>query len=237
MNFDECYQDWKDWNRFAFTVCQKPEAVYFKNEIRRAGVTTLDSLSILEIGCGHGQFAVWAKASGANYIGTECIADLVQQGKQAGYDIRAADLPLSDIFSAESADIIVAFDVFEHLEEAALREMLGSCFRILRTSGRLIARVPSGDSPFSRAIQHGDATHRLTLGSSMVRQYAAATGFRVQSICEQTLPLRGLGLRTFVRRAIVRAIQKIAFPIIIRAFMGGGQPILTTNMVFVLTKP
>ncbi len=237
INFDERYQEWKNWNHAAFTACPKKEAVYFQEELRHAGITSLDGVSIVEIGCGDGQFAVWAKRHGAAYIGTECIADIVQQGKRAGFDIRNADLPLSDIISTQSTDIIVAFDIFEHLEEGALHEMLLSCFRILRPSGRLIARVPSGDSPFSRAIQHGDATHRLTLGSSVVQQYAAATGFHVQSISQPAFPLRSLGLRTFFRRAIVLSIQAISFPIISRAFMGGGRPVLTPNMIFVLVKP
>jgi SAM-dependent methyltransferase len=193
-------------------------------------------ISVLEIGFGNGEFAGWVRDSGARYVGTELIGDLVRQGVQAGFDVRDANEPLDGFLSEQSIDLVVAFDVFEHFDADELRRALHSAYRALRPAGRLIARVPSGDSPFSGAIQHGDATHRLIIGSSMVQQFAGETGFGVHSVREPVFPLQGLGARTFLRRAAVRGIQRLTFPFLTRAFMGGGQPVLTPDMVFVLVK-
>ena len=236
MNSYGGYRDWKGWSSDPFGVCSPASAVYFSKELRRSGVMSVAGISVLEIGFGNGEFARWVRDSGAKYVGTELIGDLVQQGVQAGFDVRDANEPLNGFLSEQSIDLVVAFDVFEHFEEDALRRVLHSAYRALRPSGRLIARVPSGDSPFSGAIQHGDATHRSIIGSSMVRQFADETGFGVHCVREPSFPLQGLGAKTFLRRAAVRGIQRVIFPFLTRAFMGGGQPVLTPNMVFVLVK-
>ena len=98
-------------------------------------------------------------------------------------------------------------------------------------------RVPSGDSPFARAIQHGDVTHQMAIGSSIVGQLAHDYGVTVDSVRAPAFPVRGLGLSTFVRRGAVVILRKAAFALIARAFMGGGRPVLTPDMVFVLVKP
>lgn len=236
MNPYESYRDWKGWSTDPFGVYSPSSAAYFSKELRRSDVMSVAGITVLEIGFGNGDFAAWARDSGAKYLGTELIGELVQQGVQAGFDVRGADQPLDGFLPGQSVDLIVAFDVFEHFEADAFRNALRSAHRVLRPTGRLIARVPSGDSPFSRAIQHGDVTHRLALGSSMVRQFASEVGFRVHSIREPVLPLHGLGVKAFIRRAAVRGTQKVVFPFLTRAFMGGGQPVLTPDMVFVLVK-
>lgn len=231
------YQDWKGWNGKPFGIYSKDQAVYFSEELRKSGIERAGGKTILEIGFGNGEFAGWARNAGANYHGTEFIDALVAKGASAGFSTHGAQKPLDMLLGEQSFDLIVAFDVFEHLEEGALRVILTSAYSALRPSGRLIVRVPSGDSPFSRAIQHGDSTHRMIIGSSMVGPLANDAGFTVDCVREPTFPLLGLGLRVFLRRAMVVALRKSAFALITRAFMGGGQPVLTPNMVFVLVKP
>lgn len=236
MNPYADYRDWKGWRSNQFGVCPPSAAVYFSTELALSGVLSVAGISILEIGFGNGDFAGWAQNSGAEYVGTELIAELVQRGVEAGFDVRNANEPIEGFLSEESIDLVVAFDVFEHLNANALRKILDSAYRVLRPSGRLIARVPSGDSPFSRAIQYGDVTHRLAIGSSMVRQLAHEVSFGVQCVRAPAFPLHGLGAKAFLRRAAVRAVQRVTFPFVTRAFMGGGQPVLTPDMVFVLVK-
>lgn len=231
------YQGWKGWNEQPFGIYSQDQAVYFAEELRRSGIESVGGKTILEIGFGNGEFAGWARDAGANYHGTELIDKLVAKGASTGCKTYDARKPLDMLLGEQSFDFIVAFDVFEHLDADVLKATLCSAYRALRPSGRLIVRVPSGDSPFSRAIQHGDYTHRMIIGSSMVRQLANDTGFTVDSVRESALPLRRLGFRVFLRRAMVVVLRTSAFAVITRVFMGGGQPVLTPTMVFVLVKP
>src|SRR5437868_1556086 len=214
------YRDWKGWTGRPFGECSRSSAIYFSEELRHSGVTRIAGMSVLEIGFGNGEFARWVRDSGASYVGTELISELVQEGVLAGFDVRNANEPLERLLGEGSIDLVAAFDVFEHFEAEAFRSALHSIYRALRPSGRLIARVPSGDSPFSRAIQNGDATHSLAIGSSMVTQFANEAGLVVNSLREPAMHLLGLGAKTFLRRAAVQSVRRVMFPIFTRAFMG-----------------
>lgn len=231
------YGRWKGWEDSSFGHCPPELSCYFRAELEKSGVASVHGKDVFEVGFGNGQFASWARSGGAAYRGSEVLGDSLRQGMAAGLDVFDAATSPAEALQESSLDLVVSFDVFEHMDAAALRGFLDAMFVALRPSGRMIARVPSGDSPFSRSIQHGDVTHRSCLGSSAIRQLAEAAGFQVASIREPAFPLAGLGVRTFVRRAVVTVVRRLAFPIISRVFMGGGSPVLTPNMVFVLVKP
>jgi SAM-dependent methyltransferase len=234
-NSDYC--GWKGWAEETFGLVDPVDSVYFAEQFRAAGFERMLGLNVFEIGFGNGSFAAWATESGANYLGTEAIAALVAKGVSAGFNVFDAAVPLRAVAERGSLDLIVAFDVFEHLEAVQIKEVLESARHLLKSGGRVVARVPSGDSPFGRAIQHGDLTHRTVLGSSAIRQLARETVFDVVFIRQPAFPLRGLGPRTYLRRLLVAATRSMIYPIIARVLMGHGQPVLTPNLIFVLAKP
>jgi 2-polyprenyl-3-methyl-5-hydroxy-6-metoxy-1,4-benzoquinol methylase len=231
----ENYVAWKKWDSHQFGAYSPQHRVYYSQQLRECGVYSLKGLSVLEIGCGSGDFAGWSVAEGATYTGTELIHELVTYAQKSGFNVHDGSLPVTSIAETESVDLIAAFDVFEHIGINDLRVFLEYLKTILKPGGVIIARVPSGDSPFARAIQNGDLTHKCVFGSSAVHQLAKETGFQVQTIRECSLPIFGLGLRTGLRRAAVCAARKFTHPII-RVLMGGGSPILTPNLVFALKK-
>ena len=233
----EGYDSWKGWSADDFGKCAPEIAHYFASELFRSGVKQLSGKAVLELGFGNGSFAGWARGKGASYIGTETIPSLVDAGREQGFEVHLDAKNLPALAAPDTLDFAVAFDVFEHLAITDLREWLRRLHVCLRPGGKLIVRVPSGDSPFARAIQHGDMTHRLILGSSAVRQLAAEAGFAVESIREPAFPLRGAGVLSFLKRLGVSAARAIAYPVIANVFMGGGAPVLTPNLLFVLQKP
>lgn len=230
------YCDWKGWDERAFGLVDQAGSAYFAEELRLSGFESVAGLNLCEIGFGNGSFASWATGAGANYLGTEAIPGLVVKGRSAGFRVFDASIPLSSIAEIGSLHLVVAFDVFEHLEVAQLKEVLERTRDLLREGGRVLARVPSGDSPFSRSIQHGDLTHRTVLGSSAVRQLALESGLDVVSIRQPAFPMRGLGPRVFIRRLLVVAARSVIYPIVTHALMGGDDPVLTPNLVFVLKR-
>jgi cyclopropane fatty-acyl-phospholipid synthase-like methyltransferase len=137
-------------------------------------------LNCVEIGFGNGHFAAWCNNQNITYSGLEIIEQLVTEGKSLGFnvDMSAGNLQLN----ANSIDLVVAFDVFEHFTWSELKEQLDMIHRWLKPGGLLVFRVPSGDSPFSRALQHGDITHKITIGSSLTKQLAVEHDYKIQTI-------------------------------------------------------
>lgn len=230
------YSAWKDWSGERYAMFDAADAAYFASELARSGLTVMKDRRVLEIGFGNATFAGWAKHVGAIYSGTEVIPELVARGLSAGFDMHLSDGPLLKLAKNDSLDLLWALDVFEHIEANELRAMLARARECLRTGGLIIARVPSGDSPFSRAIQHGDLTHRTILGSSAIQQLADEVNLQVVQIREPKYVFGGLGVAAFGRRLLVEAVRRLFFPVLTNGFMGGGAPVLTPNLVFVLKK-
>ncbi len=230
------YSDWKSWNRANFGKFSENDEHYFLSEFKMTGLNNLVDKSVLEIGFGNGVFAAWALQQKARYIGTEVIPELVACGREVGFNVHLADRPLSDLVGSTTIDLLVALDVFEHFDINSLKELMLEARGILSEGGVIFARIPSGDSPFSRAIQYGDLTHRTVLGSSAIRQLADEVGLKVVQLREPSFVFGGLSMKTLFRRVGIHLVRRLVFSVIVRVFMGGGSPILTPNLVFVLRK-
>lgn len=230
------YEEWKSWGDETFGAVGAEASRYYAAEMQRTGMAPLRGSSVLELGFGNGEFASWCRGVGAKYVGIEAIPELVARARRSGLEAHHTAEPWNSFAPDETFDLVIALDVFEHLGLDELLETFHKIRKAMAASGRFVARVPSGDSPFSRAIQHGDMTHRLAIGSSMVRQLAAREGFLVERIAEPAFPLRGLGFLKWIKRTLVTILRRVTYPILAHAFMGGGKVILTPNLVFVLTK-
>jgi SAM-dependent methyltransferase len=233
------YEEWKGWQPEYFGRFSKEDELYYSLEFGRvfAGKESLVGKRVIEIGFGGGTFAGWCALNGADYSGVEVIDALVQCAKQQGIEAYStAAQSLGQIYPCSSADVIVAFDVFEHLDIANLKKTLGECREILRPGGVLIGRVPSGDSPFSRAIQYGDITHRTILGSSAIRQLAGEVDLQISAISEPAFPIRGLGPYKGLRRSVVYAMRLIVNKFLSSVMMGNADAVLTPNIVFVMVR-
>ena len=236
MNSHDKYRKWKDWRAETFGEYSREDAVYFSSELKRAGYNSVHGLRILEIGFGHGSFAGFVVSQGAAYIGIEIDARQVAVATARGYVATIQALPEFAKHEHSGIDLIVAFDVLEHLTLLELHQTLDATKSLLRPAGRLLARMPSGDSPFGRAIFYGDLTHRITLGSSAVEQIAAEHEFEVCYIAKPSLPLVGNGIFKFWRRLLLSTIQDAVTSLLNILYHEGRPKILTSNLVFVLKK-
>ena len=61
--------------------------------------------------------------------------------------------------SDASLDLVVCFDVFEHLSHDTCAQWFAQIRRVLKPGGRLIGHVPNGLSPFVGSVYWGDLTH------------------------------------------------------------------------------
>jgi SAM-dependent methyltransferase len=231
------YEDWKRWEKESFGKCDVVTAVYFSAELARAGIKSCQGHRFFELGFGNGAFAGYVRDRGGEYVGAEVNAGLIERALSCGINVLEGGVKqaLQEIGPA-SFDVFVTFDVLEHLDVAAIKSLVSDVKMMLKPGGIFLARVPSGDSPFGRAIFHGDLTHLTALGSSAVKQLASQSGFDVIEIASPKLPLSGVGFRRGLRRAAIVIAQKI-IGLLINLIYHEGQPrVITPNLVFVLSK-
>jgi SAM-dependent methyltransferase len=238
MDSYQGYEDWKQWEKSAFGAWSAIDAAYFSAELKRAGIDLCEARRIYEIGFGNGAFAGYARSLNCTYFGSELNDVLVERARLSGLNVFEGGIKQAlTMDTSGSFDAIVAFDVLEHLDVADIKSFLRDAGELLKRGGVLLARIPSGDSPFGRAIFHGDITHRTALGSAAVRQLAAQSGFEVMDIGPPRLPIIGLPPVRAIRRCCIRLAQTIAARLINLVFHDGQPRVITANLVFVLRRP
>jgi len=228
------YQAWKKWNDKSFGQCDRLSAAYFSAEFKTAGVDTKKRGAIVEIGFGNGIFAAWIRNLGWDYAGTEMDVNLVARANDFGISAYMADTPFEVLAAEKTLDVVIALDVLEHMTLDGVTALLSRARRFLKPDGRFIARFPSGDSPFSGAIQYGDVTHCSIIGSGIVQQLCIACGYRAVQIRAPALPLKGVGSARFVRRLLVRTSRAVTGALLRVVFYDNEDKVLAPNMLIVL---
>lgn len=201
----EFYRKWKGWVG-SFGYLKATTKSYYEAEIRRAGLTPKGRLRVLEVGFGNGSFLAYARQKGWIVVGLEKNSVLVDEALSADFDARVTS-DLSDVQDSEF-DLVIAFDVIEHLEEDEIISFMQHTRRILRPSGRLIARVPNGDSPFGLKVYNGDFTHRSFLGSGKLQYLASSFGFRIIFLGAEAEPIIYTSFLHFSHRLLTVPVKR-----------------------------
>lgn len=227
------YRSWKNWNEKTFASVDTADAVYFEAEARALGSAILGSKpAVMEIGFGNASFAQWAVSRGCSYRGSEIDPELVTLGLAKGLDVHLSDVP----WPTAAFDLVVAFDVLEHIELSDLPAMLRAIRASLKKGGLFLARFPSGDSPFARHIQHGDVSHRTQIGTGIIEQLSLDADFEILQIRPPAFPIFGLGLGRALRRMAVIAVRQVVGVVLRVAFFDNQPRVISPNMVVVLRK-
>ena len=168
------YREWKKWEEGDTSL---DRSNVFAKEIRRANIQA--DARILEVGFGQGLFLDWAKSSGYHPVGIEIDPAAVQQATGRGHQVYLSDIRDVCEHTTSDFDLIVLFDVLEHMTLAELVAVFKLFSRILKPTGRVLARFPNGGSPFGRLYQYGDATHQTVLTGSLIHQIALTAGMQL----------------------------------------------------------
>jgi len=236
-NADSGYIQWKKWRRAEFGRFTAQDGAVFSREMQNAGVHLAGDSSVMEIGFGNGSFAGWVRSKTPHYVGTESNRELIARAKVAGIEAHLATFDLERLAAGRVFDLITIFDVLEHLDINEILQLLKSARGCLSPTGRLIFRVPSGDSPFSGPLMYGDITHKTKLGSKAIHQIANLTGMEVVSVRDAAFPVLGAGTVTTIRRLAVVSVRKMIGGLIKAAFFGNEQAVISPNLVAVLKPP
>jgi len=110
------YIGWKDWQPADFGRFGREDALYYTQELHASGIASVRGLRIAELGYGNGAFAGWVRKEGGHWVGREAIPELQQRAAQAGFEVIASDADFPNTVGPGKFDLMVAFDVIEHLE-------------------------------------------------------------------------------------------------------------------------
>lgn len=191
------YVEWKDWNAECFGLLSKHEEADISAKLKKGKVVLPAQSRVLEIGFGNGSFLAYGRKRQWEIHGTEVNMELVERARQRGFRVVHAENLKQ--FPTHHFNLVVAFDVLEHLAQEELIGLLREIKRVLENGGVFIARFPNGDSPFGNLYQHGDLTHKTTIGSWMVRYFAREVGMELVYLGGEPQSMSG-GAVYFVHR-------------------------------------
>lgn len=154
MNKNTNYINWKNWNADSFSKTSNLEKAYFDDIFKLLELTS--TAKILEIGFGNGAFLGHAVSKNFYCEGVETNGNLVDLAVEKNF---SAYKEIDEIEHNKKYDLIVLFDVIEHIHEDNIESFFSDLSFYLEDSGSIFLRFPNGSSPLGLANQHGDVTH------------------------------------------------------------------------------
>lgn len=184
-----------------------PRMPYFRQLIRRH-IPVDRNVDILELGCGHG--ALLHALQKAGYTRARGVDGSVEQ-VEAARRLGVTRVTQGDVISAlgststASQDVVIAFDLIEHLTKQELIAFVDEVHRVLRAGGCWIIHAPNGESPFGGKMRYGDFTHELAFTRTSLTQLLKASGFSAVDCFEDRPVVHGI--KSFVRAGLWRIIR------------------------------
>lgn len=205
--YGDDYLSWKKWGGENFGKLRKTDKAYYGVEIKRIGSRIARNSKVLEIGFGNGGFLRFARDRGWVILGTEVNEELVKAAKEQGYGAFKCE----DVsgFEDNEFDLVVAFDVIEHIPQHELLGFFLDVRRILKDKGHFIARFPNGDSPLGLPYQNGDVTHVTTIGSGKATYFAQKANMEVVFLGGEAQPIVGTSFVHFVHRIVAVPTKRV----------------------------
>lgn len=196
----------------------------------------LKSSSILEIGCGDGNFVYYLQ-----YIGYKDVQgiDLSEEEIQTGKNLGIPGLELVELNAyltrfENKFDCIIARDVVEHLTRQEAFDALGKVLKALKPGGTFIMQVPNGEGINYTTIFFGDYTHETAYSWRSVNQVFLNIGFK--DIRSFPVNPYAVGLKGKIRAGLWKfKIMKKRFWKMIE--FGSSEGIFTANLIAIGRKP
>lgn len=196
------------------------------------------SARVLDLGCGDGALLRAAEAAGYRDLrGVDGAPGLVERAHELGSSfVEQGDL-LETLRKSASAtyDVVIAFDVLEHLEGEEQMQLADEAFRVLSQGGRLLVHVPNGESPFVGSVLFADATHVTAFTATSLRQILGAAGFSGLRLVEDRPVVHGA--RSAVRHVLWRMIRGLIRALVaIETGSRGADSVFSRNLLAVASK-
>lgn len=226
------YQALKAWDAADLFTLQ--DADYFRLELRGFPIR---GARIIEIGFGAGHCLAWLRQAGAEASGIEVQEALVAAGRARGFDTY---LPGTFDWASvqEAVDLVLGFDVLEHMTDAETVDLLRRASSALCPGGAMVFRFPNAASPFGLHYLAADPTHRTAVSGPRLTHLItenAIPHLRVEDWRDQAMPpVRGFGRR--LRRGLSLALRAATRAVLHNGYLRGEPIPLAMNAIAVIRK-
>lgn len=189
-------------------------APYMRHLIKQHFPQNRDA-KILDLGCGNGTLLHFLQEAGYHYVsGVDTSPEQVAAAHRLGItNVRQGNLidALRNLHD-EALDMVVAFDVIEHMTKPELLELSDEVYRVLKTGGRWIIHAPNAAALFGSRVRYADLTHEQAFTRDSVEQLLTAVGFKKIECYEDQPVIHGLksGARWFVWK-FARTVLRICW--------------------------
>lgn len=207
----ESYLVGKNWGE-DFGILDESTRRYYDIELKEV-TSKFDNrnIKVLEIGFGNGGFLTYAREKNWDIYGIEINDDLIAAAKAKGFPVYDS----IDFLNDGTFDLIVAFDVLEHIPPSDIIEFVNTIKSKLKKDGYFLARFPNGDSPIGMRNQNGDLTHVNAIGTEKIIQISRICNLEIHYLGGERQIIITKKLKETIRQLLGRfigyCIEKIYF--------------------------
>lgn len=234
--FGSNYSDWKGWGGQSFGTLTKHQAALFRRELSRIRKeSALRSANVLELGFGNGTFLRFCRENNIKITGTEVSESLISIARSQGYNaIHAVDL---QHLPERSFDLIVGFDVLEHIPSTEIEQFLRVISSKLADDGLILLRFPNADTWLGNQNFYGDPTHVVPIGNLKIDYFCKRCQLKLKHYWpEVRLGFDGGLLKGAHRLLAGPIISFLGFMIKILYFPRSRMVFTTANVVAIIEK-
>lgn len=165
---------------------------------------------ILDAACGSGKLLRYFKVRGyTNLTGVDISPEQVRLATQVMDNVIEKNVLDFLEQKDEIYNLIIGLDIIEHLLKDEIIRLLDSCYRALRTGGRLVLQTCNADSPMAGSDRYGDFTHETGLTPNSLSRLLSLADFQQVESREAGPVVHGVAsaIRYMVWRVIRLAIK------------------------------
>jgi 2-polyprenyl-3-methyl-5-hydroxy-6-metoxy-1,4-benzoquinol methylase len=197
------YTAWKGWDdKSPFGSISPVERECFKYQLDKYNIE-YKNINALEIGFGNGGFIKFLLENNSTVTGLEIQEEQLEKAQHLGIETYS----LIENIANKKYDLIVGFDVLEHLSITELQNFFSKAESLLAKDGVMFFRFPNADSFAGMIAQNGDYTHITAIGISKLQQLLRPVGLNIIHFDGAILyPKRFFvhGIRALIRKVITK---------------------------------
>lgn len=163
------------------------EKAFIYERVVRSWLPKDTAVPMAEVACGQGSFLHWLKTCGyTNLTGVDSSPEQIALARQVGVPVEEDDV---NRWLARQPNnhfaTIIAIDLAEHLSRDDFMELLHLTNAALLPGGRMILRLPNGESPFVGRNLFDDITHVWTYTPNALNSLSQMHGFSTTRFADE----------------------------------------------------